>query len=614
MATISQLLSSKPEQTYDIPDVRPQDVNATMTPRESFQSNVASADYAIHALSHPNDDTYRKNLARYLDTKGLDLIANKYNELYIADRNSLEKMPVTRSFIGELVGSAPELAGAIFGAKGGILGAAAGSVAGDAVQQGINSYFLGEELAPGERAFESGKSAGLGAGGELAGRILSRIITPLSGINKEAQNANEALAAKYDVPLTPATATGHDGLAKFEETMAKGTLGGKQIAKMKEDEIKGVEKVATDLLEDKMGGTGNTYDSGASFVYNVGKKQQLGEEFFTKKYGDLVKAAGVTEIPVVSLKGVAKEILDKTDKIPAFKNGIDTFAKRLLESPDSLTYEEYQQLRSYIGSKIKDASVTGQSGSKAAYKQLYGAINNDFDEVFKGTHLWDAKRALDNEFKTLYKEPFEDSFTKGVTGTSRNKIDPERIGGLIANSSGKAKTAMNTADSGFMAQLFPGGRTSVADTLIARKPSTSMSAAADYILGRSAAPEGGMSLAKVRTNLTKAKGIDQLLKKADTLSDDNLQVIKDDLIKLIELSNANRKVGNSSGTAYMNEMLRMKNDPASALLGFISDQTLARAYKTKLIQKWLTNDIIDKDLYRKLIKAAAQTSERAVGD
>ncbi len=596
------------------------DNTRTMTPEESFESNVADTGYAINALSNPSDDTYRKNLARYLDTKGFDLVS-KDRQLFIGDRNSMNMKPVTKSFMGDMIGSGPEIVGSILGAglgstlgpAGTIGGGTLGSTAGDAVQQFINSYMLGEELTTDERMMESGKSAMLGAGGEVAGNLIGRAITPLRGINKSAQSANTELAGKYGVELTPATATGHTGLSNFEELMSKGSLGGKSIAKAKETEITGIEGVATDLLEGKMGGTGNAYDSGSSLAYNVDKKQGIAQEFFNNKYGELVKAADVTEIPMTSLKGVAQEIVAKSEKIPAFKNGIDNFAQRLLDSPENLTYQEYQELRSFIGAKIKDASVTGQTGSKAAYKQLYGAINNDFDDIFRGTSFWDTKKQLDTDFKRLYKEPFEDSFTKGVLGTSRNKIDPERVGGLIANSSGKAKTAMNTADSGFAEAWTPEG-TSAANKLLNRKPYESMKSAADSVLGKSTAPDGGMSLAKTRTNLKKASGIDTLLKKSDGFTKENLMGMKSDIIKLIELSGQNKKVANHSGTAWMNEMLKMKNDLPRALIGFITDTGMSMTYNRKMFQKWLTNGTISKPQYQQLINASTQVAERTIDE
>ncbi len=605
------------------------DNKRTMTPGEVFDSKTATTDYAINALSHPNDNTYRKNLARYLDSKGFDLIS-KDRQLYIGDRNSNNMKPVTKNFLGDMIGSSPEIGGSILGGAvgfntagpiGASIGAIAGAVGGDTVQQLINNYFLGEELTTGERTKELGKSAALGAAGELGGAVVGRAVTPLRDFSKATQNANLELAGKYDVPLTPATATGHTGLANFEETMSKGTLGGKSIVQMKEAEIEGIENTAKDLLENKMGAKGSVSDSGASFAYETGKRQEEISESFNNAYGALVNDAGITEIPVISLQGAAKEILDLSEKIPAFKNGIDTLAERILASPRSLSYEEYGQLRTFIGAKIKDASVTGQTGSKEAYKKLYGAINNDFDEVFKGTSLWNAKKSLDDIFKNGYKVPFEDSFTRGVLGTSRNKIDEERIGGLIANSSGKAKTAARTADSA-IGKLFPNG--------VQGKPVNTMSTAADYILGKSVAQDGGMSLAKLKTNLggsgsLKGSGVDELFKidnkvKAtggNTLANadqTNLKVIKDDLVKLIELSGANKKVANTSGTAWMNEMIRMKNDPMSALIGFFSDQTISRAYRNKTIQKWLTNDIISSKQAQQLIDATSQTAVRSGGD
>jgi len=576
----------------------------TMTPAEIFDSGVASTDYAINALSNPDDDTYRKNLARYLDSKGYDLIS-KDRQLYIGDRNSLETRPVTKSFMGEMIGSAPELAGSILGARAGIVGASIGSAMGDSVQQLINNHFFGEELTPSERAKELGKSAALGAAGEVAGNIVGRMITPLRGIDKAAQSTNNVLANKYNVELTPATATGHKGLSWFEELMSKGSLGGQSIAKAKEAEITGIENAVDDLLTNKMGATGNTFDSGSSYVYQTGKRQKNAEEYFTDRYGELVKAADVTEIPVVSLKGVAKEILDLSNKIPALKGDIDNLAVRILESPESITYPEYQQLRSFIGSKIKDASVTGQTGSKAAYKKLYGAINNDFDEVFKGSRFSSAKQDLDAQFREQYKEPFEDTFTKGVLGTSRSAVDPERIGGLIANSSGKAKTARNTADSGFIRELSHGGDSSATYSLLPpKRAKNTKSAAADYILDKSVARDGGMSLPKARTNLKKAKGI-------DTILEPDLKTMKDDIVKLIELSGQNNKVANHSGTAWMNEMLKMKNDPVKALAGFISDTAIAATYKRQLFQKWLTNGVISKPQYQRFMNNLAQVGARS---
>jgi hypothetical protein len=580
-----------------------------MTPDEMFDSKVAAAEYAINALSHPSDDTYRKNLARYLDSKGFDLVT-KDNQLYIGDRNSLNTVPVTKGFMADMIATAPEIAGSIVGGiagstlgpTGATAGASIGSMAGDAIQQMINSYLLGEDLTSDERMAEAGKSAALGAAGELGGRLLGRAITPLSGIDETARNVNTALADKYGVELTPATATGHQGLSRFEEAMSKGSLGGKQIAKMKADEITGIENTARELLEDKLGGDGNVYDSGSTFAYQTAKRLDQAKDYFNAQYGQLVEDAGVTQIPVGTLRGTAKEILNLSEKVPAFKNGIDTFADNILESPEALGYEEYQQLRSLIGAKIKDTSVTGQTGSKEAYKRLYRAINEDFDNMFRGTGFASRKAELDTQFKDLFKSQFEDSFTRGVLGTSRNKIDPERIGGLVARSSNKANVARNTADSGFIENWSSGGIRPVYSPEPPVKASNAKRAAADYLLGRSVAPGGDMSLPKMRTNLRAAKGLDVLLD-ADTKS------MKDDIVKLIDLSGQNNKVANTSGTAYMNELLRMKNDPLSALIGFGTDQSLARMYKNKAFQKYLTNTLLT-DNMRKLINAASQTGIR----
>lgn len=603
--------------------IESEDNTVTMTPQQMFQSRVndAGVQYATVALSHPDGDTYRKNFARYLDTKGLDLVA-KDKQLFIGDReNPLQLEPVTSTFLGNLAGSAPEIIASIIGGRFlGMAGAVGGSVVGDGIQQGINSYFLGEELTPDQRIEEGAKSAALSLGGEVTGKVVSRAITPLRGINKAAQKTNNELAGKYGVKLTPASATGHKGLAQFEEVMQKSSLGGKNIAASKSNEILGIENVGRDLLENRMGGTTEVSNSGASLAYNLGKQKDIAQGYFNQQYKALASNIGGDRIPMPQLHNIASEIIERTKRIPAFKGTIDTLAERILQSPKKLSYEEFSQLRTFIGGKIKDASVTGQSGSKEAYKKLYKAINNDFDEVFKGTDLHSYKRALDDQFRSLYKEPFEDTFTRNITGSGRSAaIDEERIGGLIANSSGKAKIAANTADSAFTStdELFQ---------LSARKqPKQSLSAAADSILKKSEAPDGGMSLNKLRTNLKNATGADELFKinnkvigqdaasafnKVRNIDRTNLVAMKNDIIELINISTKNQKVQNSSGTAYMNELIRMKNDPWSALLGFVSDRGMDATYKRALFQKWLTNNLITKEQYRALIKASSQVGVR----
>jgi hypothetical protein len=220
---------------------------------------------------------------------------------------------------------------------------------------------------------------------------------------------------------------------------------------------------------------------------------------------------------------------------------------------------------------------------------------------------------IDNQFKELYKKPFEDSFTKGILGAgNRSPIDEERLGGLIANSSCKAETAARTADALFNKTMGDG----VGSFSGVNYPKESMSSAADYLLNKSTAADGGMSLAKMRTNLKKATGVDELFDVADNSLAINLGEdlpsgsamgqMKDDIIRLIEISGKNKKIQNQSGTAYMNELIRMKNDPWSALVGFVSDTAMATTYKRELFQKWLKNGLISKPQYQKLINAASQ--------
>ncbi len=617
------------EPVYKIDPVRPQDVKATMTPRESFESRTANTDYAINALSHPDDNTYRKNLARYLDSKGFDLVT-KDRQLYIGDRDSMNIKPVTKNFIGDMIGSSPEIAGSILGATAGSSfgplgtfgGAVAGAVGGDAVQQLINSYMFGEELTPSQRGMELGKSAGLAAGGELAGSLIGRAITPIRGIDQEAKSANAELFKRNEVDPTPATLTGNDFLTKFEEVMGKGTLGGKKIADMKKNEIQGIEGAVNRLLEGKAGATGDTYGSGRNLVDNLTEQLNNAKGYYNQEYGKLAEDAGITEIPLKNLKNSAQEIIDRAKAIPAFKNGIDRFVSNIIDSPGSLTYPEYQELRSLIGSKIKDAGATGQSGSVEAYRKLYKAINDDFDKSFANSPLIHKKRSLDKKFKDEYETNFDDSFTKGIVGAGRNKIDPERIGDQIARSPEKANIAANTADAGYglekqpIKDLFDESYKYVRNQ---GRPDTSMAAAADSILNRSVAPDGGMSLPKMRTNLDEASGLDELFKinkargtERPGLNPDPFKKNKDDIIKMIELSGQNQKIANKSGTAWMDEMLKMKNDPVSALFGLAADQTISRAYKNKVIQNWLTNgNLTDKEA--RMINNIMQVSSRPIG-
>lgn len=112
------------------------------------------------------------------------------------------------------------------------------------------------------------------------------------------------------------------------------------------------------------------------------------------------------------------------------------------------------------------------------------------------------------------------------------------------------------------------------------------------------------------------KGRSEALKarQAARIDTTDLKVMKDDILKLIELSGANNKVANHSGTAWMNEMLRMKNDPMRAIAGFVSDLGMATTYNRKMFQKWLTNDLISKPQYQQLINASMQAGERSTSD
>lgn len=582
------------ETTLDQSVFRPKDVRATMTPDEMLDSPSGDLDYsvkyAIHALSNPDDDTYRKNLARYLDTKDLVLTSNSKNELYITDKDGQNPRPVTKTFVGDMIGSAPEILGAIVGSRfGGIYGAGVGSVIGDSVQQYINSEFLGEKLTGKERMYEGGKSAGLGVGGEVAGRVVghvaSRAVTPLKTIDHTATNANTRLFNRYGVEATPATKTGHRGLASFEEVMQKGSLGGKSIIKAKEAEISGIERVARDLFENKMGGAGDTFQTGSELIESIIKNKDVAKAHFNTAYRELAEQAGGRHIPINNLKEFAKRIIEKSKTIPALKGEVDNFAQTILDSPDVLNYDDFAKLRTRIGRKISDTTVTGQSGDQPVIKRLYKAINKDFDEIFKNTDMLTDKRNLDKLYVATYKEPFENSFVKSAIGAGeRQGTDPEKIGGLITRSSNKAKTAASTADD------------------FAPSPEKSMAASADYITEKSMSPSGDMSLAKMKTTLQKATGADELFRLNRTLTGTDLRAIKDDVVKMAQLSGQNSKVANTSGTAWMNEMIKSKGDPLGALLGFVTDTGMSATYQRKLFQRWLTNGIIDQTMHDALVK------------
>jgi len=594
--------------------VRAEDNRETMVFRELAQSRVndPSIQYAIAALSHPDDATYRQNLARYLDTKGFDLV-HKDRQLYIGDRTTGEVMPLTHSFFTDLIGSAPEILGSILGGiYGGIPGAAAGGALGDDIQQGINSLLFGEEMRPTQRGFESVKSAALGGSGEALGALLGRVITPLSGIDSSQAEAVRELFGKYGADPTPATVTGHPGLMRFEEVMSKGSLGGKNIARMKARELEGIENTLDRFLFKGLGATGDRAESGTRFVDQFNERMNTAKSIFDKNYAELVREAGVTEIPVRGLRGVAQDIVKQSEKIPAFKDGADVLARRILEGPDALSYEEYQQLRSFLGGKIRDLAVTGQTGSQAAYRQLYKAINDDFDSVFRGTPFAADKERLDTLFREGFKKPFESTFGRRIA----KGVDETKIGSLIARDRLRARTAAGTADSGFIHKVTPGGveTTFTEEGLV---PRNSLSTVADFIDFKAVTPTGDRSLPKARTALRDATGLDELLNIAESRNAvpeaSALREMKDDIIKMIEYSGRNRQAGNPSGTAYMNEFIKMKNDPWSALVGFASDRAIDMTYKRKIFQKWLTNNLINKNQYRHLINAAVQAGIRNGG-
>ena len=156
-----------------------------------------------------------------------------------------------------------------------------------------------------------------------------------------------------------------------------------------------------------------------------------------------------------------------------------------------------------------------------------------------------------------------------------------------------------------------------------------MATVADYVKSSSIAPDGSTSLAKLGTNLRKAEGLDELLridnkvnrgsvKAPDRLGEpatalEDLLQKKQDIQSLVQLTNGGNKVANTSRTAYVNELLRMKNDPLAGLAGFATDQTLSRAYLNKYMQKWLTNNLLS-DNARKLLNIGSQVGVRTMGN
>ena len=304
------------------------------------------------------------------------------------------------------IGDLPSIAREATQAVGGTVGAAIGTAGGPAApltvpagagigtmvaEEAFNlvARFTGtvDSRTLGERAKETGALGVLGAGGQAVGGLVGSAFrggvrgtaSKVAGGKNEIQGAVDDLA-RFDASPTLAQATRSPFLDSVESLVSK-TPGGAGRFRKVVSETTG--KIA-DSIEKKVEGLTGRVALDPEFVGRTVKKG-LEEGFigrFNNTADDLFGKIGIDPAKQVSVSNTAEAIggLNLLPDVPAVNALVTSPTVRSLGGgfPDALPYEVLKRMRSAVGKRISNPSLTSDVPT-GDLKQVYAAISRDME-------------------------------------------------------------------------------------------------------------------------------------------------------------------------------------------------------------------------------------------
>ena len=447
--------------------------------------------------------------------------------------------------------------------------------------------------------------------------LFRRILVGSDATSKQDVAALQKLANKYDIELTPATASGSPSLARMEHNLADSAAGGLGLRQAVNAEKEGIDNAIYKGFGD-MGANGSNTNAGEAFAQGTKEVMDNEKQYFNDAFSKLFARYG--DDPIFSIKGVkaeANKLIDQAERNPIIKNTTAyRDAKALADTDSYLTWNDWSKLRTHLGSLTQDAMATGKA-STGAYKQIYAQLENDLKStvhnIGDGATLNQYKKLID-EYKTFKKDfDGQGSGARFINSIVRGKQAPEAIGHSINNSTLKAKGALAAGGFDRKTGIPSAKRVSSTDALLAsRSPGGEGISMPKFI--KATEKEGFKKVAEAPNLMLKIKTSD--LPKIHLLDDvtptrkgaeisgtaGKDAMVMEDLRKVANAIAGKNAHKNNSKTAIYNQINWMKANPLSAMFMFAKDSAMSAAYRSDMFKRWLSRGGISMKQYKQGMK------------
>jgi len=485
-----------------------------------------------------------------------------------------------------------------------------------AVPAVVGATTAGDIALKGDRSGMTLQDATRVADDASVGLVMGKAIDSLMGFNpkrallgEEARTSAEVnrlkqLADEQGVKLTPATLTGSPNLARMEYSISDSPAGALGMTKTLNAERETAGDAAVRTLE-RIGGNASPTVAGDEIIRGIQSSMEQEKSFFHNKFKDMFARYG--DDKVFSIKGVkdeAKRFVEQAEQVPLLKGSqAYTDAKKILDTDDKLSWNDWSKFRSTLGSMTQDATVSGKA-STGVYKNLYSKLEDDLKgSVYALGDDATLKQYNDliGEYKS-FKETFDGKGSRYIQSLARGTGTPEGIGRSAINSVSRARQLFNAAGVDTNTGIPLSKKAAATDVLSSMRRGDDVSLR-DFV--KYTNREGFKEVAKqpnfnVSTQLDDISPTRQLFGR-EKITDDfaNVQGMQD----IARAINRKESFKNMSKTAQYNllNMLKMMN-PAQLVSYLAKDIGVSALYRSEMFKDWLESGIISPSYYKLLVQ------------
>jgi hypothetical protein len=363
----------------------------------------------------------------------------------------------------------PITGGASLLAAGGLAGL--GGVAGRGARRGFES-FMGQETP---RGFELAEDLALAGAEQVAfefggfglSKLFGKVASPFKGSVVKQANDLSKFFKSAGGQFKPSQVS-ESGIIGFAENVGFEAFTGKGVAKQFEKKQQAAYQSLVNHVLTKLG-TGRTPEMVGRIAQDV--VTENGAIFKSMSSGmfdfvdDVIGRTPVSffspEKGVKSAKQFAREKIAELVELNEFKGSLGKFLKGVADLPDSMTFKQLQDKRSFmIDDKIAFEAAAGQSKAAGLAKKLVGMIDDDMTRAAEklSPEGLEAFRTA-NKFYTNGSDLFQGQFISGLVKEAK----PENLVSLIRP---KGITDIKTLKAALSPKAFQELRASWLETVI----------------------------------------------------------------------------------------------------------------------------------------------------